>query len=258
MRPIARTLASRFLEFADRNHIDVVKNPGSSKPMSRSVIIHEDNQSKCHLTPPFEPVSCSTIHEGIRILLAAGLSKFALRAKIVDLCIRKGKTRQQAIREADKHTRGIALPQLRPIFKPIREERRQREDAKEYTRAQIDQLLGNWRRPEVLGKARPHQSKFRDIVLRAYNNTCAVTGSTEVAVLEAAHIKPYGGPLSDDVQNGICLRADIHKLLDANLINFSADFFVSVDLRVSDERYKKYHASKLRLPLREAEWPRLA
>ncbi|MEO2018753.1 MAG: HNH endonuclease signature motif containing protein [Fuerstiella sp.] len=39
-----------------------------------------------------------------------------------------------------------------------------------------------------------------------------------IAVLEAAHIRPYRRPEDNDVQNGLLLRADIHTLFDLNLL----------------------------------------
>lgn len=34
------------------------------------------------------------------------------------------------------------------------------------------------------------------------------------AALEAAHIEPYQGPHSNDMTNGLLLRADVHTLFD--------------------------------------------
>nr|WP_255631072.1 HNH endonuclease [Novosphingobium sp. FKTRR1] len=68
-------------------------------------------------------------------------------------------------------------------------------------------------------------ANFRNHVLGAYENTCAVTGLRIVngggkAEAQAAHIWPVadGGP--DIVQNGVALSATAHWLFDRHLITF--------------------------------------
>ncbi len=68
--------------------------------------------------------------------------------------------------------------------------------------------------------ARRGQGAFRARLLRAYAGRCAVTGCDVPDVLEAAHPRPYRGPESNDVRNGLLLRADIHTLLDLMLVAF--------------------------------------
>lgn len=65
---------------------------------------------------------------------------------------------------------------------------------------------------------RQGQGKFRAEVLHAYGYRCAVTENDVEAVLEAAHILPYRGPAHNDVRNGILLRADLHTLMDRDLL----------------------------------------
>ncbi len=66
--------------------------------------------------------------------------------------------------------------------------------------------------------ARPGQAEFREDLCKAYNNQCAISGCGIKEVLEAAHIIPWRGNHSHEVWNGLLLRSDIHKLLDAYLI----------------------------------------
>src|SRR5438309_1748593 len=61
---------------------------------------------------------------------------------------------------------------------------------------------------------REGQGTFRVRILDAYGRRCAVTGESSEPVLGAAHIQLYLGPASNHVQNGIALRADIHRLFD--------------------------------------------
>jgi hypothetical protein len=65
---------------------------------------------------------------------------------------------------------------------------------------------------------RQGQPAFRTRLLAAYGGRCAVTGCDVPDALEAAHIRPYRGPASNTVTNGILLRADLRTLLDKQLI----------------------------------------
>lgn len=71
--------------------------------------------------------------------------------------------------------------------------------------------------------ARRGQKAFRTALLAAYDGTCAVTGTAAEAVLEAAHIRPYRGPASNVITNGLPMRADIHTLFDLALLGIDPD-----------------------------------
>ena len=62
---------------------------------------------------------------------------------------------------------------------------------------------------------RPYQNVFRKNILSAFNSTCIVTGVTIENVLEASHIIDVKYQGSDKVENGLCLRSDIHQLFDS-------------------------------------------
>ena len=66
--------------------------------------------------------------------------------------------------------------------------------------------------------ARRGQSAFRAALLEAYQGCCAITGCDAAAALEGAHLRPYRGPGSNAVTNGLLLRADIHTLFDLRLL----------------------------------------
>ncbi|NRF88429.1 HNH endonuclease [Burkholderia gladioli] len=61
------------------------------------------------------------------------------------------------------------------------------------------------------------QAVFRRQLLNAYG-CCAMSGSTVVETLEAAHIVPYQGPGTNHPSNGLLLRADLHTLFDLGLL----------------------------------------
>jgi putative restriction endonuclease len=71
--------------------------------------------------------------------------------------------------------------------------------------------------------ARRGQAAFRVGLISAYSGRCAVTGCTVPEVLEAAHLRPYRGSDSNVTCNGLLLRADIHTLLDLQLLAFDPD-----------------------------------
>jgi hypothetical protein len=70
---------------------------------------------------------------------------------------------------------------------------------------------------------RRYQSAFRQTLLSKRPNCCAITGTSELSVLEAAHIIPYAERFADrdKPENGLLLRSDIHKLFDAHLISIN-------------------------------------
>lgn len=74
---------------------------------------------------------------------------------------------------------------------------------------------------------RQGQPAFRNALLAAYNNRCAITGCTIDDVLEAAHISPYLGKHTNHVTNGLLLRADVHTLFDRGLIKIHRDYRVT-------------------------------
>jgi hypothetical protein len=63
--------------------------------------------------------------------------------------------------------------------------------------------------------SRPQQTIFRKNVLGASSSRCLLTGVSLGAVLEAAHIIPVTQKGNDRVENGLCLRSDIHLLFDS-------------------------------------------
>lgn len=113
-------------------------------------------------------------------------------------------------------------------------------------------------------KVRLHQASFREAVLSAYNNKCAITGLPTPKLLEAAHIIP--DQLIGDKQtvcNGIALSRLHHKAYDANLIGIDPDYkiHISEELNVINggpllERgILDFSGSKLVLPKNEAVLP---
>ncbi len=98
-------------------------------------------------------------------------------------------------------------------------------------------------RAEAFGVVREGQGAFRVRVLDAYGRRCAITGERSLPVLEAAHIQPYLGAPSNHIQNGLSLRADIHRLFDTGYVTVTPDltFEVSSHLKQDFENGREYY-----------------
>jgi len=97
--------------------------------------------------------------------------------------------------------------------------------------------------------SRKGQGTFRENILRIYNKTCCITGSKVEAVLEAAHIIPYNGEISNHVQNGLLLRSDIHTLYDSGkLVINPENMHVILHSDLYESEYTSYAGKPIRLP----------
>lgn len=61
-------------------------------------------------------------------------------------------------------------------------------------------------------------TKFRKMILARYKNKCAICRCDEEKILQAAHIQAVADDGNDEPQNGICLCANHHLMLDRELI----------------------------------------
>jgi len=80
---------------------------------------------------------------------------------------------------------------------------------------------------------------FRRIVLRAYDERCAVTGLKLIngggrAEVEAAHIRPVEANGPDIISNGMALSGTAHWMFDRGLIGFDGDMRILVSRQVND------------------------
>ncbi len=98
-------------------------------------------------------------------------------------------------------------------------------------------IHGGRRQTQVL--ARINQGQFRTGLLRAYGLSCAVTGPCPAEALEAAHILPYATNESHNLEHGLLLRTDIHRLFDAGHIAINPDtMLVEIDPNLA--QYQPY------------------
>lgn len=80
---------------------------------------------------------------------------------------------------------------------------------------------------------------FRQIVIRAYDARCAITGLKLIngggrAEVEAAHIRPVEANGPDTIQNGLALSGTVHWMFDRGLISLSDDLDILVSRQVND------------------------
>ena len=100
------------------------------------------------------------------------------------------------------------------------------------------------------------QGDFRKELLEAYGGRCAITGCTVVDALEAAHIFPYRGSETNNVTNGLPLRADLHTLFDLGLITVDAENMkVLVQKYLHSSEYGTYHDNKIHIPSDSGQRP---
>lgn len=80
---------------------------------------------------------------------------------------------------------------------------------------------------------------FRQVVLRAYDRRCAITGLRLIngggrAEVEAAHIRPVEASGPDIVSNGIALSGTAHWMFDRGLIGLADDLEILVSRQAND------------------------
>lgn len=104
------------------------------------------------------------------------------------------------------------------------------------------------------------QGAFRVLVTDAYSRRCAISGEKTLPVLEAAHIKPYSFGINN-TNNGLLLRADLHKLFDTGYVTVTDRYVIEISNRIREEfengrDYYKYHGKGLaNLPHNDTDLP---
>ena len=113
-------------------------------------------------------------------------------------------------------------------------------------------------------KQRLHQASFRQIVLSAYGERCALSGLPEPQLLDAAHIisdrdHKLGQPI---VSNGLPLSKIHHAAFDSHLIGIDPDYRLHLSDRLREkedgpllEALKSQHRAKIHLPRRKKDYP---
>jgi len=91
-------------------------------------------------------------------------------------------------------------------------------------------------------------AKFRREALKNFGGRCAISGWDVEAVLEAAHIVPHRGLQTDQADNALLLRADLHTLFDRELLHIDPDTRrVVLELRLQNGPYAAFAGQEVRL-----------
>lgn len=113
-------------------------------------------------------------------------------------------------------------------------------------------------------RRRLHQVAFRERVLRAYRESCALCRLRHVALLDAAHITrdldPEGEPV---VSNGLALCKLHHAAFDGFFFAVTPDYTVEVRPSVLHETdgpmlivgLQQIHGQRIHLPVRPTQYP---
>jgi putative restriction endonuclease len=130
--------------------------------------------------------------------------------------------------------------------------------------SEIVEALIPRRYSKVVTVRRLHQQEFRNRVLRAYKETCALCRLKHRELLDAAHITPdaaaHGEP---EVSNGISLCKLHHAAFDTNLFGVRPDLVVEVRRDILEESdgpvllhaLQRIDGSNLLVPKKRADQP---
>ena len=127
-----------------------------------------------------------------------------------------------------------------------------------------DSLLGVRNYVMAYTKRRLHQTSFRERVIVAYDEHCALCALRHRELLDAAHIIPDNEDRGDPViQNGLSLCKIHHAAYDQNILGVTPDYRIRIRRDILDEsdgpmlRYglQQLHDEKLQLPSRRVNWP---
>jgi hypothetical protein len=100
------------------------------------------------------------------------------------------------------------------------------------------------------------QGIFRKTLLQAYAGSCCISGCSDLAVLDAAHIIPYSETVSNEISNGLVLRTDLHALFDEDLLGIEpSSMSVFLSDSITDSDYLKLIGMKIRIPSEESLQP---
>ncbi|MET3593135.1 putative restriction endonuclease [Mesorhizobium shonense] len=125
-------------------------------------------------------------------------------------------------------------------------------DANEVVLPRVDEIGGGFQdeqapfefeqsrdRVSYIGSRIVRDRIFRRIVLRAYDERCAITGLKLIngggrAEVSAAHIRPVEANGPDVINNGIALSGTAHWMFDRGLISLSDDLEILISRQVND------------------------
>lgn len=105
--------------------------------------------------------------------------------------------------------------------------------------------------------------KFRDLVLKNYDDTCCISGfrlqDNPAPIVEACHIRKHAETGLNTIENGLALCLNLHRAFDYGLIGLTNDYKVIVkkDLIEPDSLYslRQLEGRPILLPAHERYFP---
>jgi len=138
----------------------------------------------------------------------------------------------------------------------VSEQQEQSEDVVEFGDSTADALEDARVRTVASVVRRQGQPEFRQGLIKAYNSKCAISSCDAVPALEAAHIMPYRGQDTNQISNGLLLRADLHTLFDLGLIAVDAQTMtILISEELANTAYVYLAGKPLRLPQEQCLQP---
>jgi len=137
-------------------------------------------------------------------------------------------------------------------------------ERKEFTLAETDESVVRRSYVTAFVRRRMHQQAFRERVLRAYREHCAVCRLRHSELLEAAHILPdtheRGEPV---VSNGLSLCSLHHAAFDTNILGITPDLLVDIRGDILEEidgpmlihGLQEFQGKKILVPRSEIQQP---
>lgn len=112
---------------------------------------------------------------------------------------------------------------------------------------------------EVFNDRGVAQQMFRQILLKAYDNKCAICGNSVKELLEACHIIPWTKcNLSQriDPRNGLLLCRNHHKLYDVKLIKINSEGKIEFNNSYLSKLNNDYMKNELKLNGKQIRFPK--
>ncbi|WP_394689528.1 HNH endonuclease [Hoeflea sp.] len=97
--------------------------------------------------------------------------------------------------------------------------------------------IRNW----AMRETRPEQQEFRRKIAERDGLRCAISHCEVAEILDAAHLWPRADGGLDAPQNGIILRADLHRLFDADLLKLDCGGRKTISKAITDQDYNRFH-----------------
>ncbi len=101
------------------------------------------------------------------------------------------------------------------------------------------------------------QPAFRAELVRKYGSVCAFSGPAPAEALEACHLYSYAEIGRHDIDGGLLLRRDLHRLFDQGLLAVTQDGVIDVhDSLQPYDSYFRLHGHRLHVSLtaRQGDW----